>query len=292
MAIRYSSIYQFVAHDRAKVNKIAVAMSKNKRNSKALSTEKSNGKRRARLFRRVRGYFFAGILVTMPLAITFAVARWFILFVDSQIVPIIPSAWNPDTYLKEVVGFEIGLPGLGVVILLITITLIGTLAAGFVGRYIVNLGENILARMPVIRSVYSSIKQILETVLQQKSQAFRQAVLVEYPRRGIWAVGFITGETEGEVQNLTNEEVINIFLPTTPNPTSGFLLFVPREDLVILSMSVEEAVKMVISGGIVTPPDRRPINDRKTPVVSSRTYENLDLDREKNGGTRLLKDEK
>ena len=133
---------------------------------------------------------------------------------------------------------------------------------------------------------------ILETVLQQKSQAFRQAVLVEYPRRGIWAVGFITGETEGEVQNLTNEEVINIFLPTTPNPTSGFLLFVPREDLVILSMSVEEAVKMVISGGIVTPPDRRPMNDQKTPVVSSRTYENLDLDREKNGGTRLLKDKK
>ena len=267
-------------------------MSKNKRHSKATSTENPNGKRRARLFRRVRGYFFAGILVTMPLAITFAVARWFILFVDSQIVPIIPSAWNPDTYLKEVVGFEIGLPGLGVVILLITITLIGTLAAGFVGRYVVNLGENILARMPVIRSVYSSIKQILETVLQQKSQAFRQAVLVEYPRRGIWAVGFITGETEGEVQNLTNEEVINIFLPTTPNPTSGFLLFVPREDLVILSMSVEEAVKMVISGGIVTPPDRRPINDQKTPVVSSRTYENLDLDREKNGGTRLLKDKK
>ena len=267
-------------------------MSKNKRDPKATSTEKPNGKRRARLFRRIRGYFFAGILVTMPLAITFAVARWFILFVDSQIVPIIPAAWNPDTYLKEVLGFEIGLPGLGVVILLITITLIGTLAAGFVGRYVVNLGENILARMPVIRSVYSSIKQILETVLQQQSQAFRQAVLVEYPRRGIWAVGFITGETEGEVQNLTNEEVINIFLPTTPNPTSGFLLFVPREDLVILSMSVEEAVKMVISGGIVTPPDRRPLSDQKVAVVSSRTYENLDLDREKNGGTRLLKGKK
>ncbi len=271
---------------------MAVAMSKNKRDSRVKSTKKPNGKRRARLFRRIRGYFFAGILVTMPLAITFAVARWFILFVDSQIVPIIPAAWNPDTYLKEVVGFEIGLPGLGVVILLVTITLIGTLAAGFVGRYVVNLGENILARMPVIRSVYSAIKQILETVLQQKSQAFRQAVLVEYPRRGIWAVGFITGETEGEVQNLTNEEVINIFLPTTPNPTSGFLLFVPREDLVILSMSVEEAVKMVISGGIVTPPDRRPINDQKVAVVSSRTYENLDLDREKKGGTRLLKNKK
>lgn len=245
---------------------------------------KESGKRKARFFRRVRGYFFAGILVTMPLAITFAVARWFILFVDSQIVPIIPAAWNPDTYLKEVVGFGIGLPGLGVVILLITITLIGTLAAGFVGRYVVNLGENLLARMPVIRSVYGSVKQILETVLQQQSKAFRQAVLVEYPRRGIWAIGFITGETEGEVQNLTNEEVVNIFLPTTPNPTSGFLLFVPREDLVILDMGVEEAVKMVISGGIVTPPDRRPENDQKIAVVSARTYENLDLEREKGRG--------
>ncbi|MBL24284.1 MAG: hypothetical protein CMM48_10360 [Rhodospirillaceae bacterium] len=237
--------------------------------------------------RRIRGYFFAGVLVTMPLAITFAVARWFILFVDSKIVPMIPAAWNPDTYLKEHVGFEIGLPGLGVVVLLIAITLIGALTAGFIGRFVIKTGENLLARMPVIRSVYGSVKQILETVLQQQSQAFRQAVLVEYPRRGIWAVGFITGETEGEVQNLTNEEVTNVFLPTTPNPTSGFLLFVPREDLVVLDMTVEEAVKMVISGGIVTPPDRRSEEEQKISVVSARTYEQIDIDREKDGGTRL-----
>lgn len=251
------------------------------------NARRRKGVRRARLIRRIRGYFFAGILVTMPLAITFAVARWFILFVDSKIVPMIPAAWNPDTYLKDTVGFEIGLPGLGVVVLLIVITLIGALTAGFIGRYVVRLGENILARMPVIRSVYGSVKQILETVLQQQSQAFRQAVLVEYPRRGIWAIGFITGETEGEVQNLTNEEVTNVFLPTTPNPTSGFLLFVPREDLVVLDMSVEEAVKMVISGGIVTPPDRRSEEDQNVSVVSARTYEQIDVEREKNGGTRL-----
>ncbi len=111
--------------------------------------------------------------------------------------------------------------------------------------------------MPVIRNVHSAIKQILETVLAQQSNAFREAVLIEYPRRGIWAVGFITGTTEGEVQNMTAEECINVFLPTTPNPTSGFLLFVPKKDIAPLSMSVEEAIKMVISGGIVTPPDRR-----------------------------------
>jgi uncharacterized membrane protein len=116
--------------------------------------------------------------------------------------------------------------------------------------------------------------------LAQKSTAFRQAVLVEYPRRGIWAIGFITGRTEGEVQNLTKEPVINIFLPTTPNPTSGFLLFLPKEDVVPLTMSVEEAIKMVISGGIVTPPDRRPAAEQKIAQVSAATYEEVDITRE------------
>jgi uncharacterized membrane protein len=235
------------------------------------------------MMRRIRGYFLAGVLVTMPLAVTFAVASWFVIFVDSKIVPMIPQAWNPDTYIKDHVGFEIGLPGLGVVVLLIAITLIGAMTAGFIGRFVIRTGETVLARMPVIRSLYSAIKQILETVLRQQSQAFRQAVLVEYPRRGIWAIGFITGETEGEVQSITTEEVLNVFLPTTPNPTSGFLLFVPRDDLVNLDMSVEEAVKMVISGGIVTPPDRRTDNVKAVPQVSARTYEKLDIAREKSG---------
>ena len=217
----------------------------------------------------------------MPLAVTFLVAWWFIGVVDDYVVPWIPDGWNPDHYLKETVGLEIGLPGLGLVVLLVVITLIGALTAGFLGRMVLNIGERILARMPVIRSVYSAIKQILETVLQQQSKAFRQAVLVEYPRRGIWAIGFITGPTEGEVQNLTLQEVVNVFLPTTPNPTSGFLLFVPRKDVVFLDMSVEEAVKMVISGGIVTPPDRRPAAEQEVALVSADTYESVDLMREK-----------
>ncbi len=256
-------------------------------------TERDNERRneaRRRLFRRrfrviprLRTYFFAGVLVTMPLAVTFLVAWWFIGVVDDYIVPLIPDGWNPDHYLKETVGLEIGLPGLGLIVLVVAITLIGALTAGFLGRMIVTIGERILARMPIIRSVYSAIKQILETVLKQQSKAFRQAVLVEYPRRGIWAIGFITGATEGEVQNLTMQEVVNVFLPTTPNPTSGFLLFIPRKDLVFLDMTVEEAVKMVISGGIVTPPDRRSEAEQATPVVSADTYENIDILREKEG---------
>jgi uncharacterized membrane protein len=247
-------------------------------------TKRPKGYRRARLARRIRGYFLAGILVTMPIAVTFAVAMWFITFVDSKIVPLIPEAYNPDTYLKDHFGFNVGLPGLGVVVLFVAITLLGALTAGFLGRVLLQTGEGILARMPVIRSVYGAVKQIMETVLQQQSQAFRQAVLVEYPRRGIWAIGFITGETEGEVQNLTKESMVNIFLPTTPNPTSGFLLFLPRDELVTLDMSVEEAVKMVISGGIVTPPDRRPKRLQDKPVVSSKTYEQQDIAREREGG--------
>ena len=226
-----------------------------------------------RLFTRLRGYFLAGVLVTAPVAITLASAWWFVGFVDSKVVPLIPGHYNPDVYLKDIVGFEIGLPGLGVVVLLVLITLIGALTAGFVGRYVVQLGERLLARMPVIRNVYGAIKQIFETILKQQSTAFRQAVLIEYPRRGIWAVGFITGNTEGEVQNLTADDMVNVFLPTTPNPTSGFLLFVPRGELVNLNMKVEEAIKMVISAGIVTPPDRRPEEQRHVPVVPARVVE-------------------
>lgn len=219
---------------------------------------------------RLRAYFLAGILVTAPLAITIALASWLIEFVDSRIVPLIPLRYNPDFYLKEYLGYEIGIPGLGLIVLVVFITLVGAVTAGFLGRIVIRFSENMLNRMPVIRSVYGASKQILETVLKHQSNAFRQAVLVEYPRRGLWAIAFITGRTEGEVQNLIADDLVNVFLPTTPNPTSGFLLFIPRQDMVILDMSVEEAIKMVISGGIVTPPDRRAAKLRDRPVTGSR----------------------
>ena len=231
---------------------------------------------------RIRRYFLAGILVTAPLGITALIAWWIINFVDERITPLIPDKYNPETYLP------FSLPGLGLLILFIVLTLIGALTAGLLGRWIVNTGERILNRMPVVRSIYSAIKQIFETVLAQQSNAFREAVLVEYPRRGIWAIAFITGTTKGEVQNLTVEETVNIFLPTTPNPTSGFLLFVPREEVIPLDMSVEEAVKMVISGGIVTPPDRRSKEQQEQPKVSSETYEDIDILREKNKAPILI----
>jgi uncharacterized membrane protein len=231
---------------------------------------------------RMRAYLLAGILITAPISITLYLAWVFIGFVDSKITPLIPVKYNPETYLPFAV------PGLGLLILILGLILTGALAAGFMGRIWLRISERVLSGMPVIRNVYSAVKQILETVLAQQSNAFREAVLVEYPRRGLWAIAFITGRTEGEVQSITEEECINIFLPTTPNPTSGFLLFVPKADLIPLSMSVEEAIKMVISGGIVTPPDRRPEGEKGKAMTSAAAYEEVDIIREKDAAPVLV----
>ncbi|WP_407697415.1 DUF502 domain-containing protein [Skermanella rosea] len=212
------------------------------------------------LMGRVRAYFLAGILVTAPVAITLYLAWAVINLIDTAVSQLLPAQYNPENYLP------FSIPGLGVVIVIVALTLTGALTAGVIGRLVVRAGEAVLARMPVVRSVYGATKQILETVLANQSAAFREVVLVEYPRRGIWTLGFITGHTQGEVQDLTVDDVVNVFIPTTPNPTSGFLLFVPRSDLHVLEMTVEEGIKMVVSGGIVTPPDRRPVTARRGSV--------------------------
>lgn len=212
---------------------------------------------------RLRGYMIAGILVTAPLGITLYLALLFLNFIDAKVTPLIPAEYNPNTYLP------FGVPGVGLIVLLWALTLIGWLTRGIVGRFILHQGEKILQRMPVIRSVYGATKQIVESVVSQKSEAFRQVVVFEYPRRGCWAMGFVTGKTVGEVQNVTSDEVVNVFLPTTPNPTSGYLLFVPRRELVPLSMSVEDGIKMVVSGGIVTPPDMRSSKEKKVKLVAA-----------------------
>ena len=253
----------------------------NETNENATRIKLSAKKKSLSLPQRMRAYFITGILVVAPVSITLYLAWIFIGFVDNRITPLIPVKYNPETYLP------FALPGLGLLILVVTLILVGAATAGFIGRLWARLSEQILGRMPVIRNIYGAVKQILETVLAQQSKAFREAVLVEYPRRGIWAIAFITGRTEGEVQNITEEECINIFLPTTPNPTSGFLLFVPKKDLVHLDMNVEEAIKMVISGGIVTPPDRRPESEKAIKLASAHTYENLEILREKEGLTVL-----
>ncbi|MDA0654762.1 MAG: DUF502 domain-containing protein [Proteobacteria bacterium] len=200
--------------------------------------------------RRLRNHFFTGIIVTAPIAITIFLVWQFIGFVDGTIAGLIPARYLPQTYLPFAV------PGIGLLIAFVFLTLVGALAANFLGRWLVRTGDRIVNRMPVVRSVYGTLKKIFETVLAQSSRSFREVVLVEYPRKGIWAVGFITGTTEGEIQTITTSKMINVFLPTTPNPTSGFLLFVPHDTVVPLQMSVEEGIKLVISGGIMVPPEQ------------------------------------
>jgi uncharacterized membrane protein len=203
-----------------------------------------------RLMVRLRRYFLAGILVTAPISITLYVTWVFLVWVDSLITPHIPLAYNPNTYLP------FSLPGLGLIIAVAFFVMVGWFARNVLGRMLINVSEYIVDRLPVIRTIYAALKQIFETVMTSQSQAFREVVMFEYPRKGVWALGFVTGVSRGEVQRLTEDDVVNVFLPTTPNPTSGFLLFIPRKELVVMGMSVEEGIKMIVSGGIITPPDR------------------------------------
>jgi uncharacterized membrane protein len=204
---------------------------------------------------RMRSYFLAGVLVTAPLGLTLWLIWRFVSFVDGTVMPLIPARWNPETYLERAIDLPFDLPGMGLVVALVGLTLIGFVAAGYMGRMVMRASERLVNSIPVVRSIYGSIKQILETVLQQETSAFRRVVLVEYPRRGVWAVGFVTGETEGEVQRLTKATTVNVFIPATPNPTTGFLLFIPNEEVYDLDLSVEAGIKLVVSGGIVVPPD-------------------------------------
>jgi uncharacterized membrane protein len=211
-----------------------------------------------RLFRhRLKGYFLTGLLVVVPVAMTFLVIRWLVHFMDDTLTSVLPEVLRPE----ELYGLPV--PGVGLVATLLLILLIGVLAANIFGRSLVNFYERLVDRVPFVKGVYTLFKQVSDTMLKRDRGAFRKVVLIEYPRLGIWAVAFVTGVSEGEVQQITPKKLVNVFVPTTPNPTSGFYILVPVEDMIELSMTVEEAFKLIISGGMVTPPVRqakRPLN--------------------------------
>ncbi len=196
---------------------------------------------------RLRGYLLAGILVTAPIGITIYLTYVFLTFVDSNVVHLLPKDWYDALYGATT------FPGIGLIIALTGFIVIGWFATNFLGRLLIRISEYIVDRMPVIRTLYGAIKQIFETIMASQSSAFREVVMLEYPRRGIWSIGFVTGTSQGEVQGHTEQETVNVFVPTTPNPTSGYLLFVPKAELKYLNMSVEEGVKLVVSAGIISP---------------------------------------
>ncbi len=209
------------------------------------------------VFARLRTYFLAGILVTAPIGITVYLTWIFLSFIDDRVTAVIPPQYNPFNYLPmSVPGIELVKSLISLVVVIIAFILIGWFARNILGRILYRIAEYVVHSMPVINTVYKAIKQILETIMASQSQAFRDVVLFEYPRKGTWALGFVTGTTKGEVQHTTAEETMSVFVPTTPNPTSGFLLFVPRKELYFLDMTVEEAAKLIVSAGIILPPDR------------------------------------
>lgn len=213
----------------------------------------SGARQRARpgFWHAARANFFTGLAVVVPVVLTIYLTWAFITFVDAKVVPLVPAPYNPRTYI------DADIPGFGVVIFLIFTAVVGYFAKRVFGKQLIRLGEDMVSRMPVVRSVYNALKQIIETVLSQSKSSFQRACLIEYPRPGLWAIAFVATDTRGEItERLGGEEMVSVFLPTTPNPTSGFLLFVPKKDIIYLDMGIEDAAKLVISAGLVVPPTK------------------------------------
>lgn len=196
--------------------------------------------------RTLKRYFITGLLIVVPLGLTFYVLVLIVGLMDA-VLTYLPKPLQPGTYLP----FHI--PGLGIIFTVLTILLVGLLATNLLGKRLIEVGEGLLDRIPFLRSIYNSTKQFLETFLSKEHQGFRRVVLVEFPRKGLYSIGFVTGVTKGEVQDKTQERVVNVFLPTTPNPTTGYYLLVPEKDTIPLEMTVEDAFKLIITGGMVSP---------------------------------------
>lgn len=198
----------------------------------------------------LRKWLLAGLLVIVPVAITVAVLRWIIETLDQTLL-ILPEAWQPD----RLIGFHI--PGFGVLLTLAILLLVGAAASNFVGKKLVHLGDSVVSRIPVVRGIYSSVKQVSDTLFSESGNAFRTAVLVQWPRADVWTIGFVTGAPGGDVTNyLRGEEFVSVYVPTTPNPTGGYFVMLRKSDCIELKMNVDEALKYVVSMGVVSPSNR------------------------------------
>ncbi len=195
----------------------------------------------------LRKWLFAGLLVVLPVAITVWVVQWIVGTLDQTLL-ILPVAWHPDRL------FGLHIPGLGVLLALGILLLVGAITSNFIGRRLLALNDRILNRIPVVRSIYSGVKQVSDTLFSETGNAFRTAVLVQWPRPGVWTIGFVTGSPGGDVANHLTGEFLSVYVPTTPNPTGGYFVMLPKSDCIELRMSVDEALRYVISMGVVVPP--------------------------------------
>ena len=218
--------------------------------------------RRSPLRVRLRNYFLTGIVVAAPVGITIYLTWTFVHWVDRQVKPLIPRIYSPDNYLP------FSVPGVGLIFAILVLTLLGFLTANFVGRSIVSYGEGLLDRVPLVRNLYRGLRQLFQTALSHTSRSFQEVALIEYPRKGVWRVGFVATHSKGEISaRLPDQEMMAVFVPNTPNVTAGFLTFVPRKDAIILNMSLEEAAKMIISAGLVTPEQEKAAGQSAPPTT-------------------------
>ena len=204
----------------------------------------------------LRRYLIAGLLVWVPLIVTGLIIKFLVDMLDFTIL-LLPPSWRPEAIL----GFSV--PGTGVVVAIVIVFLTGIVAANIVGRKLFDLGEAIVDRIPLVRSIYSAVKQVMHSLFSNGGQSFRRVLMVQYPREGLWTLGFQTGVGVGEVQHRTDKDVVTVFIPTTPNPTSGFVIMVPRQDAIELDMSVEDGLKFVMSLGVVVPDWPAPVKGQK-----------------------------
>jgi uncharacterized membrane protein len=227
------------------------------------------------LFGRARGNFLTGLVVIAPVGLTIWLIWSVVGWIDGFVLPLVPLNYHPDRFIQDLLGLDptvqINVRGIGVVIFLFFTVLVGWAAKGLIGRSFIRFAESLVERTPVVRSIYSGIKQISETIFAQSETSFEKACLIQYPRKGIWAIGFISTEAKGEIaaKSDNSDDVMSIFLPTTPNPTSGFLLFLPKRDVIELDMSVEDSAKLVISAGLVYP-NAKALENGDVPIADLR----------------------
>lgn len=195
----------------------------------------------------LRGRFFAGVFIAAPIAITVSIVLWLISVIDNRVKPLIPPAWNPENYTN------FAIPGFGVLVAVILLTILGAVGTNLIGRSVIDFGDRFLRRIPVVRNIYSLFRQLFDTIETSQTASFREMVLVEYPKRGTWCIGFVTVPVKGEIAHKLPDGMIGVFVPTTPNPTSGFYMFVPREEVIDLDMTVEDGAKLIVSVGMVVP---------------------------------------
>ena len=226
---------------------------------------------------RLRRYFVAGLLIWLPIVATGLILKFSINLIDRTLL-LIPPKFRPE----NLIGFEV--PGLGVILTLVILLLTGLIVANFLGRRVVNAWESLLSRIPLVSSVYGAIKQVTASLFSDASQSFREVVLVQYPRKGLWALAFVTGETPKKFKQAVGQELINIYVPTTPNPTSGVYVMTPRDEVKRLDIPVEVGLKMILSAGVVNPLDD-PIEAEKVEAEIQAKKDALDAKREKDEST-------